>query len=78
MCFRPTESKLKCLSETRDVLPPGRQIYAQEMTYTFHMSKAGEVCKVVTRDDINQILMAQIICLNIKLFQGNWTSCVVF
>lgn len=50
MCFRPTESKLKCLSETRDVLPPGRQIYAQEMTYTFHMSKAGEVCKVVTRE----------------------------
>lgn len=40
--FRPTEAKLLALS-SRDVVPPGRQIYQILLTYTFHLNKSFEV-----------------------------------
>ncbi|XP_060602891.1 tripeptidyl-peptidase 2-like [Ruditapes philippinarum] len=41
--LRPTESKIRCLTGARDLLPEGRQIYALELTYGFHVSKTTEV-----------------------------------
>jgi hypothetical protein len=35
--LRPTESKIRCLTGARDLLPEGRQIYALELTYGFHV-----------------------------------------
>lgn len=39
---RPIESKISPL-RTRDILPPARQIYELQLTYTFHVAKATEV-----------------------------------
>ncbi|XP_053404432.1 tripeptidyl-peptidase 2-like isoform X2 [Mercenaria mercenaria] len=41
--LRPTDSKVRCLAGPRDQLPEGRQIYALELTYGFHVSKSTEV-----------------------------------
>ena len=35
--LRPSETKTKCLAGPRDLLPEGRQIYAIELTYNFHI-----------------------------------------
>ncbi|CAH1781843.1 unnamed protein product [Owenia fusiformis] len=40
---RPAEHKIVCLPGKRDQLPQERQIYAVELTYNFHQSKAGEI-----------------------------------
>ncbi|XP_033232099.1 tripeptidyl-peptidase 2 isoform X2 [Belonocnema kinseyi] len=40
--LRPTEYKIAPLGE-RDVIPPARQIYELQLTYTFHISKATEM-----------------------------------
>ena len=34
---RPADCKMKCLAGPRDLLPEGRQIYAMELTYNFHV-----------------------------------------
>ncbi|KAL3846837.1 hypothetical protein ACJMK2_017791 [Sinanodonta woodiana] len=41
--LRPSEHKIRCLFGPRDTLPEGRQIYALELTYNFHISKGCEV-----------------------------------
>ncbi|GAB1601221.1 tripeptidyl-peptidase 2-like [Argonauta hians] len=41
--LRPAEHKLRSLNGPRDLLPEGRQIYAVELTYNFHLSKGEEV-----------------------------------
>ncbi|CAI9728027.1 tripeptidyl-peptidase 2-like [Octopus vulgaris] len=41
--LRPAEHKLRSLNGPRDLLPEGRQIYAIELTYNFHLSKGEEV-----------------------------------
>jgi len=41
--LRPTEHKIKCLSQERDCLKDNRQIYAIELTYNFHLHKGCEV-----------------------------------
>ncbi|XP_076435935.1 tripeptidyl-peptidase 2-like isoform X2 [Babylonia areolata] len=40
--LRPVSHKLQPLSSSRDRLPDGRQIYALELTYNFHIMKSGE------------------------------------
>ena len=40
---RPSESKRRCLGLGRDSLPDNRHIYAQELTYNFHIAKSCEV-----------------------------------
>ncbi|XP_034947596.1 tripeptidyl-peptidase 2 isoform X1 [Chelonus insularis] len=40
--LRPTDSKISPLG-ARDVIPPARQIYELQLTYTFHIAKATEV-----------------------------------
>lgn len=40
--FRPTDSKVVPL-RNRDIIPPTRQIYELQLTYTFHSAKATEV-----------------------------------
>ncbi|XP_012257165.2 tripeptidyl-peptidase 2 [Athalia rosae] len=40
--LRPTESKISPL-RARDVIPPARQIYELQLTYSFHVAKATEV-----------------------------------
>ncbi|XP_015124939.1 tripeptidyl-peptidase 2 isoform X1 [Diachasma alloeum] len=40
--LRPIESKIVPLGE-RDIIPPARQIYELQLTYTFHIAKATEV-----------------------------------
>ncbi|CAL7943225.1 unnamed protein product [Xylocopa violacea] len=40
--LRPTEAKIAPLRE-RDIIPPSRQIYELQLTYTFHCAKATEV-----------------------------------
>lgn len=42
MVLRPTETKIKSLS-TRDVIPPGRQIYQNLLTYNLNVCKANDV-----------------------------------
>ncbi|XP_071441524.1 tripeptidyl-peptidase 2 [Hetaerina americana] len=42
LVLRPTESKIGPLT-TRDVIPPGRQIYELHLTYDFHVAKATEI-----------------------------------
>lgn len=41
--LRPVEHKLRSLNGLRDLLPEGRQIYAIELTYNFHLNKGEEV-----------------------------------
>ncbi|XP_046339901.1 tripeptidyl-peptidase 2-like [Haliotis rufescens] len=41
--IRPSEHRIRCLHGARDCLPENRQIYGIELSYSFHMSKAGEV-----------------------------------
>jgi tripeptidyl-peptidase-2 len=41
--IRPSESKIRCLSCSRDTLPDNRQVSALELTYNFNKAKAGEV-----------------------------------
>lgn len=43
MCCRPLESKTVPLT-SRDVIPPSKQIYELNLTYTFHLNKSTEVC----------------------------------
>ncbi|RLU16741.1 hypothetical protein DMN91_010941 [Ooceraea biroi] len=40
--LKPSESKIAPLRE-RDIIPPSRQIYELQLTYTFHSAKATEV-----------------------------------
>ncbi|XP_024939416.1 tripeptidyl-peptidase 2 isoform X3 [Cephus cinctus] len=40
--LRPTDSKISPL-RARDVIPPARQIYELQLTYTFHIAKSTEV-----------------------------------
>lgn len=40
--LRPSESKVNALG-ARDVIPPSRQIYELQLSYSFHISKATEV-----------------------------------
>lgn len=40
--LRPTDSKILPLKK-RDVIPPARQIYELQLTYTFHIAKATEI-----------------------------------
>ncbi|KAG7205321.1 hypothetical protein KM043_007323 [Ampulex compressa] len=40
--LRPIESKITPL-RARDIIPPSRQIYELQLTYTFHIAKATEV-----------------------------------
>lgn len=40
--LRPIETKLLPLGK-RDIIPPARQIYELQLTYTFHMAKSTEV-----------------------------------
>jgi len=40
---RPSESKIRVLSGSRDTLPDSRQISALELTYNFTKTKAGEI-----------------------------------
>ena len=40
---RPTESKIRVLSGSRDTLPDNRQMSALELTYNFTKGKAGDV-----------------------------------
>jgi len=42
MLYRPNESKIVPL-RARDIIPPSRQIYELQLTYTFHSAKATEV-----------------------------------
>lgn len=39
---RPTDTKVSPL-RLRDIIPPARQIYELQLTYTFHIAKATEV-----------------------------------
>ncbi|KAL8612352.1 hypothetical protein ACOMHN_020171 [Nucella lapillus] len=41
--IRPVNHKLQPLSSSRDQLPEGRQIYALELTYNFHVGKSEDV-----------------------------------
>lgn len=41
-CCRPIDAKIVPLGP-RDVIPPARQIYELQLTYTFHIVKATEV-----------------------------------
>ncbi|XP_052216044.1 tripeptidyl-peptidase 2-like isoform X2 [Dreissena polymorpha] len=41
--LRPSDSKIRCLSGARDLLPEGRQIYALELTYKFSVCKNAEI-----------------------------------
>ncbi|CAH2050950.1 unnamed protein product, partial [Iphiclides podalirius] len=45
--YRPAESKIAPLL-SRDVIPPGRQIYQLINTYNFHLTKATEVSPIVS------------------------------
>lgn len=45
--IRPAESKLTPLT-SRDVIPPGRQIYQLINTYNFHVAKATEVSPIIS------------------------------
>ncbi|KAK7483877.1 hypothetical protein BaRGS_00024894 [Batillaria attramentaria] len=38
--IRPSSHKIRALSDSRDMLPEGRQIYAIELTYIFHVVKS--------------------------------------
>lgn len=40
--YRPNESKIAPL-RARDIIPPSRQIYELQLTYTFHSAKSTEV-----------------------------------
>ena len=40
--YRPTESNIKPLG-SRDVIPPNRQIYELQLSYSFSLSKSGEI-----------------------------------
>ena len=40
--LRPIETKISPLG-SRDIIPPARQIYELQLTYTFHIAKTGEV-----------------------------------
>ena len=42
---RPSESKVKCLTPSRDCLPDNRQIYALELTYNHTLTKTTEVSR---------------------------------
>lgn len=41
--LKPSESKISPLSPIRDVIPDGRQIYQNLLTYTLHVPKAQEI-----------------------------------